>query len=261
MYLPTTTSLFLAPLKFLIYNYLLNWISVITKNLKIFYFKRISLSITFLQCLTYTWCSTNTCCLAYRFLFTKIEAEKKTKVLEVLCNCTITNETPLLNFFNFHIQFIATMLKVQLPQQPHKCITYTMSTLKTNQPRPRLSCSHKRGDANSSYAWLTVLDGLSRTSPITSGGVAHSQTEVLLHPCIWNEEVHWASKEVLNKSSFKSKLLSANSPLAVNQGWHCFVQIMSSHTIQRLPESETSAPYHQLKKGPPIREWLMFPFF
>lgn len=153
------------------------------------------------------------------------------------------------------------MLKVQLPQQPHKCITYTMSTLKTNQPRPRLSCSHKRGDANSSYAWLTVLDGLSRTSPVTSGGVAHSQTEVLLHPCIWNVEVHWASKEVLNKSSFKSKLLSANSPLAVNQGWHCFVQIMSSHTIPRLPESETSAPYHQLKKGPPIREWLMFPFF
>lgn len=96
---------------------------------------------------------------------------------------------------------------------------------------------------------------------LTSGRIAHSQTEVLLHPCIWDVEVHWASKEVLNKPSFKYKFLSANSPLAVNQGWHCFVQIMSSHMIQRLPlESETSTPYHQLKKGPPIREWLMFLF-
>lgn len=112
--------------KFWICNYLLNWIT--KKNFN-FYFKRISLTITFLQCLTYTWCSINTDCLAYRFLFTKIEAERKTKVIEVLRNWTITSETSLLNFFNFHIQFVATMLKAQLPQQRHKHTTHTQCPL------------------------------------------------------------------------------------------------------------------------------------
>lgn len=94
-----------------------------------------------------------------------------------------------------------------------------MSSLKINRPSPRHFTFSKGRYADSICNRLTVLHSLAGPCPDIwkSNSLSQSQTGVC-NTGFWDVEVHPASKEALNKSSFLEAKVYANSPLAVLAG-------------------------------------------